>query len=555
MKEFLRIPAHAWPSLRLCLPPFIVFTVCAVILFTNIGARYLWQDEAATAVLAERMMVYGRPLAYDGRNLITMDMFFPQEIQKLPTGNPAEAVLYYSRRGDFKADTTWTGQPWGQFIVAGVSLALFGHGTIPARLPFVLAGALTAALLFAIVRRRLGSSAAAFSSAILLIGNPFWIMHMRQCRYYALSSLFLLLTLESYLRWKEGRRSGAFIFVITAWIWFQVDFGSLWPVLVVLGLDAVISRDRSLKETILAFVGFCALTIPFCFYYEIAGRIRESTVPWTGMALSMFFQLNQFQLPLLMVPLALVLLWIDRRSPSNTKSHLLVGLSLAIALPLTMWMSLVSSFPFYRYIVPVTTLSAIVVAYVIVESARRLPGAKTIRWLVPSVVTAVTLFFVITNLPSRPGTFAIPSEYHLEYYTASVVRPELELLVKDIEGWGKDPNQAVVEFLRPRLAPNDEILCNYEDIPLMFYLKNPVRGGISCFRVSDAGNVRFVVYRQGMSFSHDSLYQEQIRKSVWQTHLIDAPDIPWGNFPDPRFQFSLLSAGAAPLKVLERQAP
>ena len=34
-------------------------------------------------------------------------------------------------------------------------------------------------------------------------------------------------------------------------------------------------------------------------------------------------------------------------------------------------------------------------------------------------------------------------------------------------------------------APNDEILINYEDIPLMYYLPNPIRGGISAFRVED----------------------------------------------------------------------
>jgi len=122
--------------LRPCLPQLVVFIIFASILCCNLGARYLWQDEADTAVLAQRMMSYGRPLAYDGRNLITLDLYFPEKAQELPTGDPAEAVQYHVQRGDFKADTAWIGHPWGQFIVAGASLALFGHDTVPARLPF-----------------------------------------------------------------------------------------------------------------------------------------------------------------------------------------------------------------------------------------------------------------------------------------------------------------------------------------------------------------------------------------------------------------------------------
>src|SRR5208337_2638718 len=145
------------------LSPLAVFIISAGLLCCNLGARYLWQDEADTAVLGQRMMSYGRPVAYDGRNLLTADFFNPGETQKLPTGDPAEAIPYYVQRGDFKADTAWIAHPWGQFVVAGVSLALFGHDTVPARLPFALAGALTAALLYAVVRRRLASPVAAMA--------------------------------------------------------------------------------------------------------------------------------------------------------------------------------------------------------------------------------------------------------------------------------------------------------------------------------------------------------------------------------------------------------
>ena len=138
MKKLFATPLKYFDYLSAPLRPFLpalaVFIIGASILCCNLGARYLWQDEADTAVLALRMMSHGRPLAYDGRNLITMDLYFPEETRKLPTGDPAEAVQYYVRRGDFRSDIAWIGQPWGQFVVAGVFLALFGHDAFAARL-------------------------------------------------------------------------------------------------------------------------------------------------------------------------------------------------------------------------------------------------------------------------------------------------------------------------------------------------------------------------------------------------------------------------------------
>jgi len=216
-------------------------------------------------------------------------------------------------------------------------------------------------------------------------------------------------------------------------------------------------------------------------------------------------------------------------------------------------MALVGPSPFYRYIAPATPLSAVVTAYGIVETARLLGRAKHLRPLVPYAVAAATIFFCITNLPSRPGGLVFPEQYRLKYYVSSVVRPEILLVIGDLTGGGEDdPNRATVEFLRRRLNPGNEILCNYEDIPLMFYLNNPVRGGISCFRVSDAGNARFAVYRRSVGFSHDSIYEREFLKSRWIAYVMKAPDIAWGNYPDPRFHHALLTPGSPPLAVYER---
>ena len=328
--------------------PVIVFIVGSILLFWNLDARYLWQDEAATAVLAKRMLSTGRPLAYDGVNLITMDRYFPGEGSILPTKNAKEAVDFFVRRKDFKADTTWIGQPWGQFIVAGMSLALFGDNTVAARLPFALAGAMTATLLFVMVRKRFSSSVPAIVAVALLLGNTFWFLHMRQCRYYALSALFLLLTMGSYLRWQEGNRWGAPVFIGSAWIWFHQDFGSIWPVLLILALDAAIVAGRHrLRNTVFVFTSLGLIIAPWIVYYNMVGRLHEPEAPWIFKTWNMLSQMNQFQLPLILVPVAVFFLWRDRHKSSEAEGRRLVSLSIAIIAALTVWMSTVGPLVFY----------------------------------------------------------------------------------------------------------------------------------------------------------------------------------------------------------------
>src|SRR2546427_5703754 len=127
----------------------VIVGLATVLLFWNLDEKYLWQDEAATAVLASRMLQFGKPLAYDGVNLITNDNFPSEDVHSIDqrTREPKAAVDYYIKRGDIKPDTAWKYQPWGQFVVTAASLKLLGHTTFAARFPFSIAGLGTVLLL------------------------------------------------------------------------------------------------------------------------------------------------------------------------------------------------------------------------------------------------------------------------------------------------------------------------------------------------------------------------------------------------------------------------
>jgi hypothetical protein len=122
-----------------------------------------------------------------------------------------------------------------------------------------------------------------------------------------------------------------------------------------------------------------------------------------------------------------------------------------------------------------------------------------------------------------------------------LIRPELARLKDEVLGSQIDPNRAVIEWINAKAQPNDEILVNYEDIPFMFYTQNPIRGGIPCFRVEDRGATpRFLIIRRSVSFLHWPVFIREINRYKWERIPLTAPDIPFGNNPEPGTQIGWL---------------
>lgn len=126
----------AWRGWSFSAPGIIIFAA-SVLLLWNLDYKYLWQDEAATAVLASRMLKSGKPLAYDGLNLITTDLFDENDAKTVDqrTASANSAIDYYVRKGDFRRDLSWKWQPWGSFVLCALSLEVLGKTTLAARLP------------------------------------------------------------------------------------------------------------------------------------------------------------------------------------------------------------------------------------------------------------------------------------------------------------------------------------------------------------------------------------------------------------------------------------
>ncbi len=535
------------------LPIAAVMSCAAVLLTWRLGAVYLWQDEAATAVMAERMLRYGRPLAWDGRNVITMDSFADEDLATIDqrTGNAEEELRYLVGRGDFRPDGSWVGQPWGQFAGAALSLGLLGHGTAAARLPFALAALATVLLLHRLVRCVFGDRALAVLATALLVANCFWILHSRQCRYYALSSLGLLLTVAAFLRWQRGDRWGAPLFVAAGWLYFQSDFGSFFPSLAVLGLLALRAAWPRVVPTLGVFAALGAAVAPFAWYYDILARVRNPAFTLGTRFRWNLFNLNQYVIAFPVLALACWILW-RRRAEATPEQRRLLWASIGIVLSMIPWVPLVAPVAFHRYVVQVTPLAALVTAWAVTQVAQAIGRGSDRPWARPAAAAALGLAVAATGIASAPAAAALSS---WERPFLPIQRPELVATLREIFAERPDPNRLAIAAIAPALRPGDEILVNYEDVPFMFYTGARVRGGVAAFRVEDrhAPPPRFLVLRRSVPFVYWPAFEREAARYAWRLISTGAPDLPFGNFPDPTW-FPLPPARGEVI-VAERTAP
>jgi hypothetical protein len=180
-----------------------------------------------------------------------------------------------------------------------------------------------------------------------------------------------------------------------------------------------------------------------------------------------------------------------------------------------------------RYVVVAAPVGAWLAAWVLVRgSASR---ANQFAWP-GAAVLALTPWM---SLPLHP--FVPPPAWSVG---SAVVRSELSILGSEIFGHRPDPNRLVIDWLKENAAPTDEILINYEDVPLMFYLPNPIRGGLAAFRVEDDVRTppQFVVLRRTVGFVHWPVFLRELQRYAWAPVPLKAPDVTWGNNPDPMAQ-------------------
>lgn len=546
---------------------FLIAALAAFLIFANLGDVLLWQDEAETAILAKSVLESGKPIAYDGRNLV------------------------FQTSGTFDEDFVWKFHPWGQFYVTALSFALFGASTFTARLPFAVAGLLALLLSYSFYKRRLRfSSNAAFLAVLILTLSVPLLLHIRQCRYYSLGLLFTILLVDGFLGLLEksrektaDHRTSYLAYVLGGICLFYTNFGVIFPCLLAIGLYVAVARRDLLRKG--GFVAASVLMIlPILagfLYFDVAGHMASQRDSRSGtfiINLTLFAKfLDEFCFPvLLLLLLTVICLLRPIRRIVAEKSRLDCVREMYADLPykgffLTLialnvaFFSVAGDWGYVRYLVHLLSFVVPFVAAPLVWLARR------VGLTVAGAVLAIFLLLVNLNPPVLHLAFgALPMEGVAARYEGGVLgeaaaylrraqealkegsyaprlhRPALLEYLYEITHSYSGYLGPVLDLLKTRAKEGDTVLIGFEDLPFFFYTDLTVRGGLQKVGLRGAlGSSEtygmemeeppeFIVWK-GFRQSEVEVIQGMLNRmgAKYEEMTLDIPRLPCENRPDP----------------------
>ncbi len=560
--------AIAWLRSRFV---WLLLVAGIVLLFAGLSDIYLWQDEAETAVISRHLLSYGLPLSTDGRDWV----------QQAP-----EAFWEFNR------DYIWTYHPWLQHMLTAASFAVLGSTTLAARLPFVLAGLATLfALYYSVLHWLRDTRTARVAAVLLLFCVPFLVL-VRQCRYYALSALFTLLTVDSYLWLRLDRPWAVPYFVFSAVLLFHSFYPAFFATLAALVAHTILTRSRLRimpeGRVLVAFLAVALLVLPWLHLIPAwrTGLSGLSSIGSTAEAqshpafwefilgyLGQYFLYVTLWIAPLILALAGFLAWLRSRRPRSTdpapvpdqcKFLQMVGWVILMNIGVLS----VLDYTFFRYLTHLMPLLLALLAVVVVWFVKRRPvlGYALLLVLVTGNGLHILPYGVVNAVvsPQSPvwsKLVASPVTRWMAQIPAVRFRSELWMYGQELTHSYQGPNEGLVAYLSTHAEPGQTVLVNYEDLPLQFYTDLRVLGGLSARGLaagpglaagwSTGSQPDWVIDRKYGPYR--DLLADIVAAGSYERITIPAPDIRWENREEVRQHHYLTVEGEDPVVLYRRR--
>lgn len=562
-----------------------VAIVGAVLLFANLGDRALWYDEAQTALLGRQVLEQGRPIVDMGGNV--------------PTDR--------ADRADFDSDGLFVWNTWLPYYLVAGSFGVFGESEGSARLPFALAGLLSFLIAYGLAKKLLTEvpHGRIVAAALVLSCVPL-LLHLRQCRYYALVVLGTLAMVWGYRGLVSGFRWGWPLLSGGAMVCFHAFFAVAGVNLIGFWLHALWRERRAdvLAGLALATGVFLLFTVPMAWHLRLWQRPSQDPLTLYRFATYLWVFLlwiNGFVLPLVIPVLAAVLreargrwlllgayvaflcgaaagdefarfvlliallaliasfVWLHGAEPETAerggedRSNRAVFGLIAILVPLyVVGMALVAPLPFYRYLTPVIPLILLAGAALVgglFSRSRALGGAILVLLVTSNVLGAAPLrpFEWLT----QPGDAQrkVYSVIPREVWRWSELRSDLVAFAAELTRHVSDPEEGIVSHLEARAVPGQVVKASYEEISLMYYL--PWLRVVSRWD-GGGGLPDWILVRPPYPLKQSDEFRAALRRARFTQETVPAANVVWTNRPDPLFHRYRTVRDAPRLVILRR---
>ncbi len=427
-----------------------VLVLAAFLLFYDLGNRLLWDDEALTADLAINIQKYGLPRTFDGKN----------------------HLIFLGPAVDTNGKQVWTWSPWlAEYLTAG-SFSLFGKSTATARLPFALAGFFSVILLFALTYRVFNSHGISLLAGFLFTVNELFILHARQCRYYALivfAEIWFMYGI--YYLLKGSRRRGIIHAALAMAVQFYSNYMVLQGNVIALLLFAFYKKKSDsafFNHAILSLGVVFALAAPWVIYADLWHK--ASYISSRNIVYEMFYYL--LEMNFFMLPFAVVLIPLFVRLFPHSNDNSAKKLSgpqrdfikfLILLIPFNLLFSSLTPWYYLRYIIPLIPVSMILVPLIITRYVKNVAAAALIVILLSmsNYISYYTLYPVAGIKTYISGMFPV-AKYH---------EPRLPLvdLIKETVTPYTDRLKDVAAYLNANVRDNETVLVTASEFSLIFY--------------------------------------------------------------------------------------
>lgn len=564
----------------------LALILTAVFLFVNLGDRALWEDEAQTALLGRQVAQFGYP-------------YFPSTINR-----PSDRIA----GDDFNDAGVFVWNTWLPYYLVAGSFLAFGDSELSARLPFALFGLLSLWLYMRlcaeIFPRR---PVARFTAVIMFIVCVPLLLHMRQARYYSLTTFGTMWMVLGYLMLTKGEKRGVIHVSLAGIVLFYSFYVVAFLNLAGLWVHAW-WRERHpeiKRQLFFASVAIGIAALPFIVYSQPWVRPPGSAagIPFTAMRVFRFLWVYLFWLDGFVFPLGVLAaagFLIDRRcglaglasyavflagaslySPLLQVTMLLLvaaAFALAVFLALrgvmsgkqgeghTFWplalvfiilyviaMAVVAPSPFYRYLVPVIPLALPIGAAIIGAISRKSGVAGVILLLLvvfSNLLSALPLQLAALILSPNKNVESEFSALPRGVWRWTKLRTDLIAFVGEISHHIPDPEEEIVNFIKKTRAKAGTIKASYGDIPLMYYLPDMK---ITPRLDSDGGVPDFIIVRTSYPLWQNDNFRQSVANIEYSPVSIPALDLPWSNNPDPLYHNFGKYPNASPLVVYVRK--
>ena len=484
--------------------PAVLLALASLLIFPSLDHRYLWDDEAETALLAKNVLRFGAPVAWDGRDLVSQEC-----------------------GADYDENYLWRQTPWLPIYATALSFKLFGPSTLAARLPFAVLGVLCVLSLYVVGASLFGERATAgLAAAILLLAVPF-LLHVRQGRYYSLAIFGAIWTLYFFFGALRDRRFAVLGLALALGLVFHANYLLFFATLAGLATASVaVTRDRQAALRLaVAGLGALVLILPWAPAFDLGAR---SGATLAGLSFAGFFanlwgyawRIELYALPAGL--LAAVLVARARLTRGRPAEWPHVRLTLALVLLVLGHLVFVALTPFVFFRYAITLLPALALLQACVIRA---------VWPVnrPLAVAALALALFVDRADLLQGSVGSP----LLKYVGEVTH--------DVGG----PIRAIVTHLRAEARPGERVFITYGDLPLRFYTELEIRGGQGCQSLAGWPLPDWIVARYFFRFrSSGPGAQEDTERTLryLRTEIpperyrrVDLPvaDTIWENIPEP----------------------